>query len=234
MNIDIVTLFPRAIEGFLGESIVKIAREKGLAEIALVNLRDYSTDKHHKVDDKPYGGGPGMVIMADPVFRAVEHLRATGRERSRLVLLTPQGKPYTQELARELSREEGLILLCGHYEGFDERVREGLAPMEISIGDYVLTGGEVPAMVIADSVVRLIPGVLGDDQSSENDSFSNGMLEHPHYTRPEEFRGMRVPEVLLSGHHERIASWREERSAERTRERRPDLLKSERHWGCQS
>lgn len=227
MRIDVVTLFPKAIEGFIGESILKIAQEKGLVRINLVNLRDFSVDKHKKVDDKPYGGGPGMVIKADPVFRAVEHLRAEGRERSRLILLTPQGAPYTQTIAKNLAKEEGLILLCGHYEGFDERIREGLAPMEVSIGDYVLSGGEAPAMVLIDSVARLVPGVLGDETSPEEESFSQPRLEYPHYTRPETFRGMKVPDVLLSGHHDRISRWREDRSLERTKERRPDLLNRE-------
>lgn len=225
MKIDILTLFPRMFEGILAESLLKIAQEKNLVEIEVHNLRDWSTDPHKKVDAPPYGGGPGMVICADPVFRAVEDLRSRGRESSRLVLLTPSGAPYTQAVAQELSRLPGMILLCGHYEGFDERVSEGLNPIEVSIGDYVLTGGEIPAMAVLDSVVRLIPGVVGDPQSIEEESFVRGRLDHPHYTRPGEFRGMQVPPVLLSGHHAEIAAWREEQALQRTQARRPDLLR---------
>ncbi|HXX95414.1 MAG TPA: tRNA (guanosine(37)-N1)-methyltransferase TrmD [Planctomycetota bacterium] len=223
MIIDVVTLFPQMFHGILGESILKRAQEQGRVEITLVNLRDFSKDKHKKVDAPPYGGGPGMVLMAEPVFEAVEHLRRSGREKSQLVLLTPGGEKYRQSMARELSALSGLILLCGHYEGFDERVSRGLAPREISIGDYVLTGGEIPAMALLDSVARLIPGVLGSEESLVQESFSSGALEYPQYTRPPEFRGMGVPEVLLSGDHEAIARWRREQSEERTRERRPDL-----------
>lgn len=224
MRIDVITLFPKAIEGYLEESIIAISREKGLAEINLVNLRDFSEDKHRKVDDKPYGGGQGMVIKPEPVFKAVEYLREHGRSKSKLVVFAPQGRQYKQNVAQELANEEGLILLCGHYEGVDQRVFEGLAPMEISVGDYVLTGGEIPAMIVIDSVVRLIPGVLGDEQSVKDDSFSNGLLEYPHYTRPAEFREMKVPDVLLSGNHARIDEWRKGESLARTRTRRPDLL----------
>src|SRR5262245_7265101 len=225
MRIDVVTLFPRMFEGVVGESILKIAREKGRVEINLVNLRDFTLDKHRKVDAPPYGGGPGMVLMADPVFRAVEHLRAAGAAKSALVLLSPGGKRLTQGLARRLAKEPGLILLCGHYEGFDERVAEGLHPMEISVGDYVLTGGEIPAMAVMDAVVRLLPGVLGDAGSVEEESFSKGSLEYPHYTRPREYRGLKVPDVLVSGDHGKIEAWRRGQSEARTKSRRPDLVR---------
>jgi tRNA (guanine37-N1)-methyltransferase len=223
MIIDVVTLFPSMFSGVLGESILKRAQEQGQARINLINLRDFSRDKHKKVDAPPYGGGPGMVIQADPVFEAVDHLKKNGRENSTLVLLTPGGVRFDQSLAEELSKQAGLILLCGHYEGFDERVSQGLSPLEVSIGDYVLTGGEIPAMVVLDSVVRLIPGVLGSSESLLQESFSGDRLEYPQYTRPPEIRGMPVPDVLLSGDHEKIARWREEQSKERTEARRPDL-----------
>ena len=223
MIIDVVTLFPSMFSGVVGESILKRAQEGGQVKINLINLRSFSKDKHKKVDDAPYGGGPGMVIMAEPVFDAVEQLRKDGREDSFLVLLTPGGVRFDQTLAQELSKQKGLILLCGHYEGFDERVSQGLSPLEISIGDYVLTGGEIPAMVLLDSVSRLIPGVLGSKDSLLQESFSSGTLEYPQYTRPQEVRGLKVPEVLVSGDHEKVAEWREEQSKERTNERRPDL-----------
>jgi tRNA (guanine37-N1)-methyltransferase len=223
MIIDVVTLFPQMFSGVVGESILKRAQEGGQVKINLVNLRDYSKDKHKRVDDAPYGGGPGMVIMAEPVFDAVEKLREAGREESFLVLLTPGGVRFDQTLAQELSKQKGLILLCGHYEGFDERVSQGLSPLEVSIGDYVLTGGEIPAMVLLDSVSRLIPGVLGSKDSLLQESFTSGTLEYPQYTRPQEVRGLKVPEVLVSGDHEKVADWREEKSKERTEERRPDL-----------
>ncbi len=223
MIIDVVTLFPSMFSGVLGESILKRAQEHGQVKVNLLNLRDFSKDKHKKVDAAPYGGGPGMVIMAEPVFEAVEHLRKNGREESFLVLLTPGGVRYDQTLAQELSKQPGIILLCGHYEGFDERVSQGLSPLEVSIGDFVLTGGEVPAMVLLDSVVRLVPGVLGSQESLVEESFSSGALEYPQYTRPPEVRGMAVPEVLTSGDHGKVAEWREQKSQEKTRARRPDL-----------
>jgi tRNA (guanine37-N1)-methyltransferase len=223
MIIDVVTLFPQMFSGLLGESILKRAQEQGLIEINLLNLRDFSKDRRKKVDAPPYGGGAGMVLMADPVFDTVDHLRKNGREESFLVLLTPGGVRYDQTLAQELSKQKGLILLCGHYEGFDERVSQGLSPLEVSVGDYVLTGGEVPAMVLLDSVARLLPGVLGSRESLLWESFTKGSLEYPQYTRPAEIRGMKVPDVLLSGDHEKIEKWREERSQERTEARRPDL-----------
>ena len=224
MIIDVVTLFPPMFQGVVGESILRRAREQGQVQINLINLRDFSKDKHKKVDSPPYGGGPGMVIMAEPVFDAVEHLRKNGRQDSVVVLLTPGGARYDQALAQELSRKPGLILLCGHYEGFDERVSQGLSPLEISIGDYVLTGGEVPAMVLLDSVVRLVPGVLGSGDSLVQESFSGGTLEYPQYTRPPDVRGLGVPDVLLSGDHEKIARWRQEQAERRTEQRRPDLM----------
>jgi tRNA (guanine37-N1)-methyltransferase len=224
MIVDVITLFPEMFGGVVGSSILKIAREKGLVEIGLVNLRDFSTDKHRKVDAPPYGGGPGMVIQVEPTVRAVEHLRGRpGRGRSRLILLTPAGKKFDQATAWELSKEEGMILLCGHYEGFDERVRTLLRPDAISIGDFVLTGGEIPAMAVLDAVARLVPGVLGSPDSLREESFTSGGLEYPHYTRPAEFRGARVPEVLASGDHAKVAAWRREQALARTRERRPDL-----------
>jgi len=221
--IDVVTLFPSMFSGVVGESILKRAQEQGQVKINLVNLRDFSKDKHRKVDAAPYGGGPGMVIMAEPVFDAVEDLRKNGREESFLVLLTPGGVRFDQTLAQELSKQKGLILLCGHYEGFDERVSQGLSPLEVSIGDYVLTGGEIPAMVLLDSVSRLLPGVLGSKDSLLEESFTSGSLEYPQYTRPQDVRGLKVPEVLVSGDHAKVAEWREEKSKERTEERRPDL-----------
>jgi tRNA (guanine37-N1)-methyltransferase len=225
MIIDVVTLFPSVFSGVLGESILKRAQEQQLVRVNLINVRDFSKDKHKKVDAPPYGGGPGMVIMAEPVFDAVEHLRKSGREESFLVMLTPGGVRFDQTLAQELSKQKGLILLCGHYEGFDERVSQGLSPLEVSVGDYVLTGGEIPAMVVMDSVVRLIPGVLGSAGSLEQESFTEDKLEYPHYTRPPDVRGMEVPPVLLSGDHEKIKEWRDEQSLERTKARRPDLLR---------
>ena len=223
MIIDVVTLFPSMFSGVVGESILKRAQEQGQVTINLVNLRDFSKDKHRKVDAPPYGGGPGMVIMAEPVFDAVDHLRKNGREDAFLVLLTPGGVRFDQTLAQELSKQKGLILLCGHYEGFDERVSQGLSPLEVSIGDYVLTGGEIPAMVLLDSVSRLVPGVLGSKESLLQESFASGALEYPQFTRPQEVRGLKVPEVLVSGDHGKIAEWREEQSKERTEQRRPDL-----------
>lgn len=224
MRIDVITLFPEVFAGFLGHSIPRIAREKGILEVNLVNLRDFADDERGTVDDRPFGGGPGMVLMCKPVFDAVESLTAR-QDGARVVMLSPQGEKFDQRIARELAARPRLVLLAGHYEGFDERIREGLRPREISIGDFVLSGGEVPAMVVMDAVARLLPGVLGDDRSTEEESFSQGLLEYPHYTRPREFRGMPVPEILLSGDHAKIARWRAARAVERTRARRLDLLK---------
>jgi tRNA (guanine37-N1)-methyltransferase len=222
MEFDILTLFPRMFEGPLDESIVKRAREGGLVQICVHNLRDFTHDKHHVVDDKPYGGGPGMLMKPEPIFEAVEQLR---RADSCVVLMTPQGAPFTQGRAQELAKKPHLIVICGHYEGVDERVREALVDEEVSIGDYVLTNGALAAVVVVDAVVRLLPGVLGDEQSAGDDSFASGLLEGPQYTRPPEYHGMRVPDVLLSGDHAAVAKWRTEQARQRTKERRPDLLK---------
>ena len=221
MKIAVLTLFPGMFAGPLDESIVKRAREAGLLELTLHNLRDYAHDRHRTVDDRPFGGGPGMLLKHVPLFEAVEKL---ARETTRVVLLSPAGRTFNQAIARELAQLEDLLLISGHYEGFDERVREYLADDELSIGDYVLTNGALPAMVIIDAVTRLLPGALGDDTSSHEESFSHGLLEYPQYTRPAEFRGMKVPEVLLSGNHAQIAKWRAEEANARTKERRPDLL----------
>ncbi|WNS79747.1 tRNA (guanosine(37)-N1)-methyltransferase TrmD [Domibacillus sp. DTU_2020_1001157_1_SI_ALB_TIR_016] len=224
MKIDVLTLFPEMFEGVFSSSIMKKASEKNKASFRAVNFRDFAEGKHKVVDDYPYGGGAGMVLKPQPLFDAVEALKGEAEAAPRIILMCPQGERYTQKKAEELSKEQHLIFLCGHYEGYDERVRNHLVTDEISIGDYVLTGGELGAMVIADSVVRLLPGVLGNEQSAVLDSFSSGMLEHPHYTRPADFRGMKVPDVLLSGNHKHIEEWRAEQSLKRTWERRPDLL----------
>ncbi|GAX90388.1 tRNA (guanosine(37)-N1)-methyltransferase TrmD [Effusibacillus lacus] len=223
MKIDIVTIFPEMFAGVLSHSIIGRARAAGAVEIDVTDFRDFSDNKHHTVDDTPYGGGGGMVLKPQPIFDAVESLMDAGKK-PRVILTCPQGVPYTQELALELSKEDHLIIICGHYEGYDERIRQHLITDEISIGDYVLTGGEIPAMAIVDSVVRLLPRVLGNNTSAELDSFRNGLLEHPHYTRPFEFRGWTVPEILISGHHEKIEQWRRRESLRRTYLRRPDLL----------
>ncbi|OXM15966.1 tRNA (guanosine(37)-N1)-methyltransferase TrmD [Paenibacillus herberti] len=236
MRIDVLTLFPEMFDGVFGASILGKARDKGIVSLNAVNFREYANNKHNTVDDYPYGGGGGMVLKAEPVFSAVEDLlRADGQldeqpdrtaaaKAPRIILMCPQGQPFTQRKAEELAAEDRLIFICGHYEGYDERIREHLVTDELSIGDYVLTGGELPAMVMIDSVVRLLPGVLGNESSAVTDSYSTGLLEYPHYTRPASFRGMEVPEVLLSGHHSRIDQWRREQSMLRTLQRRPDLL----------
>ncbi len=210
--------------GPLDESIIMRARKAGLLDLSIHNLRDYAHDRHKTVDDRPFGGGPGMLLKPEPIFEAVE---AIARERTQVILLSPTGRPFTQAIARRLAAQEHLLLVSGHYEGFDERIRQELADDELSIGDYVLTNGALPAMVIVDAVTRLIPGVLGDDESARDESFSQGLLEYPHYTRPAEFRGMKVPDVLLSGNHAEIAKWRARQSRLRTQERRPDLLGDE-------
>jgi len=216
MRFDVLTLFPDIFQGYFTQSLLNLAIQKGLVDIHLWNIRDWSTDKHHKVDDRPFGGGPGMVIMPEPVFASVEAVQAEAPEPGLLVLLTPAGQRLTQPLVRELAGYKRLLLLCGRYEGFDERIRLGLAPREISIGDFVCNGGEVPAMVVIDTVVRYVPGVLGDPESVAEESHSEaGRLEYPQYTRPREFRGMTVPEVLLGGNHEEIARWRREQSRQR-------------------
>jgi len=226
MRIDILTIFPGMFREVLGESMIKRAQEKRKVGIRAHDLRDYTLDKHRKVDDRPFGGGSGMVMSAEPVFRAVEALRK-GRRRAqgKVILLGPQGRKLDQKTALELSALKWMILICGHYEGVDERVRAHLVDDEISIGDYILTGGEIPAMALTDCVVRLIPGVLGDKNSLNFESFEGNLLEYAQYTRPADFRGMKVPEVLLSGDHGRIGDWRREDSLRRTRQKRPDLLK---------
>lgn len=226
IHFDVLTLFPEMFTSFLSVSIVKRAHEKGLVSTSLIDYRQWSTDKHQTVDDTPYGGGGGMVLKPEPLFYAMDDLFAESEERPPILLMTPQGEPFTQKKAEALAKHPRLVLLCGHYEGYDERIRQYLVTDEISIGDYVLTGGELPAMVVMDSVMRLIPGVLGNQRSAESDSFSTGLLEYPQYTRPAEFRGMKVPDVLLSGHHERIEKWRRSQSLLRTLQRRPDLLET--------
>ena len=218
MKIDILTLFPEMFDGFLNTSIIKRARELGKVDIKVHNFRDYSLDKHGRVDDYPYGGGAGMVLMCEPIFRAIEDVRT---DDSLVIMLSPSGKTFKQSFAIDLSHEKHIILLCGHYEGFDERIKT-IVDMELSIGDYVLTGGEVPSMVITDAVTRLIPGVI-TSESLDSESFNDGFLDYPNYTRPEVFRGMRVPEVLLSGHHKNIEKYRQEEKIRLTRENRQDL-----------
>lgn len=227
MRFDIVTLFPAIFSGYLTQSLLDKAIQRELVQIACHDLRDWSDDpKHHKVDDRPFGGGPGMLLQVAPTVASVEAVEAADPRPARRLLMTPQGKRLDQRVAEDLAQSERLLILCGRYEGFDQRVIDILQPEEISVGDFVLNGGEVAAMVVIDSVVRLLPGVLGDEQSSIDDSFSRGnrLLEFPQYTRPREFRGHTVPEVLLSGDHQRIAAWRAEMSRERTRQRRQDLL----------
>jgi tRNA (guanine37-N1)-methyltransferase len=226
MKIDILTIFPNTFEPILNESIIKRAKDKGLVDISVHNIRDYSEDKHRKVDDRPFGGGPGMVFKPQPIFEAVKKLKTENRgQKTEVILLSPQGKTLNQKLAQKLSKQKHLILICGHYEGIDERVRLKLVDEEISIGDYVLTGGELPAMVLTDAVVRLVKGVLGDEDSSKSDSFCDGLLKYPHYTRPANYKGMKVPEVLLSGDHEKIAQWRKDQSLKVTKKKRPELLR---------
>ncbi|MHC4476419.1 MAG: tRNA (guanosine(37)-N1)-methyltransferase TrmD [Planctomycetota bacterium] len=224
MRIDVLTLFAEMFESPLGHSILKRAQEAGVVEIVLTNIRGFAGDEYKKVDDKPYGGGPGMVMMPGPVFDCFEHVSKLDPEKGRVILLTPQGQKFDQAKAVELSKERRLILICGRYEGFDERIRIGLGAEQISIGDYVLSGGELPAMVIVDAVVRLLAGALGDQDSIKDETFSDGFLEYPQYTRPEVFRGMKVPDILLSGDHGKIAEWRRQKALERTQKWRPDLL----------
>lgn len=229
MRIDILTLFPGMFGNFLGESIMKRAREKGKADILLHNIRDYSADKRRKADDRPYGGGPGMVLQVGPIYNALKRIMGQGLrvkgEGRRVVLMSPQGEKLTQRTARRLAKLKRLIVICGHYEGVDERVKKLLVDCEISIGDYVLTCGELPAMVLVDAVVRLIPGVLGDGESTASESFEDDLLEYPQYTRPASFCGMRVPDILLSGDHKKIAAWRMKEAVKRTKKCRPDLLR---------
>ena len=231
MLIDLLTLFPEMFTGVLGSSILKRAQDKGLVRYRLHQLREYSKDPHRKVDDRPFGGGPGMVLMCQPIFDAVANIEATDPLKATRVILCPTGEKLTQKLAEELSQHQRLLLIAGHYEGFDERIKMILQPREISIGDFILSGGELPAMVLLDAIVRLLPGALGDELSTHGESFGDadptiqGGLEYPHYTRPREFMGMNVPDILLSGDHAEIEKWRREQSIQRTAERRPDLLK---------
>ena len=236
MKIDVITIFPNLVNAGLAEGVVGRAKTAGLLDIVVHNLRDFTTDKHHVVDDLPFGGGPGMVMKPEPFFAALAWIRERRGQPDAVLLLTPAGERFTQVGARRLASINHLVFLCGRYEGIDERVREALATEEISIGDYVLSGGEVPALAVIEAVARLVPGVVGDDQSVEADSFTRGLLDYPHYTRPAEFDGRKVPEVLLSGHHGEIRRWRRETALQRTVERRPDLLREatldadEREW----
>ncbi|HEU0210449.1 MAG TPA: tRNA (guanosine(37)-N1)-methyltransferase TrmD [Candidatus Udaeobacter sp.] len=229
MRIDIVTLFPEICRAPLGESMMKRAQEKGIVELQIHNLRDWTTDKHHVVDDAPFGGGQGMVMKPEPIFAAVEDLKQrrsnTQRPTPKVILTSPAGRRFNQKLAKQLSQESNLIIVCGHYEGVDHRVIEHLADLEISIGDYVLTNGAIAAVILVDAIVRLLPGTLGHEQSAADDSFSDVLLEAPQYTRPAEFRGWKVPDVLVSGNHSEIATWRKEQAIKRTGKNRPDLLR---------
>jgi len=225
MRIDIIAIFPGMFAPILNESIVKRAQKKGKVKIYIHDLRSYSLDKHRKVDDRPFGGGSGMLMRPEPIFAAVEDVKSKSKnQKAKVILLCPQGEKLTQKLAKKIAKYQHLILICGHYEGVDERVRQRLVDEEVSIGDYVLTGGELPAMVLVDAVARLLPGVLGDKNSLNFESFEDNLLEHPHYTRPANFRGMGVPSVLLSGDHKKIESWREKEALKRTKQKRPDLL----------
>ena len=219
-----MTLFPEMIDGIMSHSILGRAAKEGIIEVNAINIRDFSKDKHKHVDDYPYGGGAGMVMKAEPIYDCYNSIDEGARKNARVIYLSPQGRTFNQEIARELSKEENLVFLCGHYEGVDERVLEELSAEELSVGDFVLTGGELAASVVIDAVSRLIPGVLGKEESFEDESFSDGLLEYPQYTRPEEFMGKRVPDVLLSGHHANIDKWRREQSIMRTYDKRPDLL----------
>lgn len=223
LQFDIITIFPKVFDGVFSESMIKRAQEKKKIKIRVHDLRDYTVDKHRKVDDKPFGGGPGMVLQPQPIFDAVKKIK--GKKKAKILLMTPSGKPFDQKTARCLSKEKNIIMICGHYEGVDERVTEYLADECISIGDYVLTGGEVPAMVIVDSVSRLIPGVLGRESSLKDESFEHRLLEYPQYTRPANFNGMKVPNMLLSGNHQSIDEWRKAQAVLRTKKIRPDLIK---------
>jgi len=223
VRIDILTLFPEMFGAVLGTSIPRRAAEKGLVSYHLTNIRDFATDAHKSVDDKPFGGGPGMVMMCQTIFDAVESVERQDANASVRILLTPQGRLFDQSVAEELAAKDRLLLIAGHYEGFDDRIVRGLKPMELSIGDYILSGGELAAMVVVDAVVRLLPGALGAEDGAADESFADGLLEYPQYTRPREFRGMAVPEVLLGGNHAEIAKWRLEQRKQRTKDRRPDL-----------
>ena len=221
MVFHVLTIFPEFFRGPFEYGVVARAKEAGIIEVRLHNLRDWTEDRHKTVDDRPFGGGPGMLLKPEPLFEAIESLK---REKTRVILLSPAGRKFDQAIARELAQSEDLLLVTGHYEGFDGRVREKLTDDELSIGDYVLTNGALPAMVVIDAVTRLLPGALGDDESSHDESFSHGLLEYPQYTRPADFRGMKVPDILVSGNHAEIEKWRREQAKQRTKERRPDLL----------
>ena len=224
LRVDILTLFCELFDPFIATSIVGRAVANGLVDINLTNFRDFATDRYGSVDDSPFGGGPGMVLMCQPVFDAVEKVRSDGN-RGKVIMMTPQGRVLNQQLVEELAKEDQLIFLAGHYEGFDERIRSDLTDMEVSLGDFVVSGGEIPVMALVDAVVRLLPGALGKDESTSEESFQQGLLEYPHYTRPREFRGMDVPDVLLNGNHALIEAWRLAQAEERTRLRRPDMWK---------
>lgn len=226
MRIDFVTIFPRMFDAFLAEGVIARGIKSGALEIHVWDLRDYATDKHRSTDDEAYGGGPGMVMLAEPVLRCVEAIGAGYRVPGTVIMTSPQGRTFTHEVANELSEKPHLVFLCGRYEGFDERIREIVHPEEISIGDFVVSGGELPAMLMADAVGRLIEGVVGNAESVSGDSFYDGLLDYPHYTRPEEARGLRVPDILLSGHHENIRKWRKEQALRATLKKRPDLLRT--------
>lgn len=228
MRFDVLTLFPEMFSGYVGQSLLKLAIQNGLVDVRTWNYRDWAKGKRKSVDDKPFGGGPGMLLACEPVYDCVEAVQADAEDPGQLIMMTPQGRKLDHKLVTELASDhKRLILLCGRYEGFDERIRQGLKPMEISVGDFICNGGEVPAMLIIDTVIRMIPGVLGDETSSRYDSFAEkGLLEHPQYTRPREFRGMAVPDVLLSGNHKEIAQWEEEQSLKATQERRKDIFDS--------
>lgn len=224
MNIHILTLFPQMFSGVFSESIIKRSVEKGIVDIGITDIREFSTNKHKSVDDYPFGGEAGMVMMAEPIVRAIEHLQAI-EPRDEVIFLTPDGEPFKQSIANELSMKKNLVLLCGHYKGIDQRVRDHWITREISVGDYVLSGGEIPAMILTDAIVRLIPGVLSDETSALSDSFQNELLSPPVYTRPADFRGYKVPEILLSGHQKKIDEWKYEQALKITREKRPDILR---------
>ena len=224
MRIDVLTLFPEALEPIFASSILGRAQAAGIVAIRCTNIRDYATDRHRSVDDRPFGGGPGMVMMCGPLVDAVEDVEREDPAPATRIMMTPQGERFTQKTAHELAECDRLLILCGHYEGFDERIRDHLKPREISMGDYVLSGGEPAAAVMVDAIVRLLPGAVGDEESINDESFSHGLLEYPHYTRPREYRGLEVPDVLVSGDHASIERWRRDKALERTRQRRPDLL----------
>lgn len=224
MRFDVLTLFPQIFNGYLGQSILKLAIQRGLVSVHTHDFREFATGKHKQVDDKPFGGGPGMLLMCEPIFDCVESVQGAADPPGRLIMMTPQGRKLDQRLVEELAQEERLVIMCGRYEGFDDRILQGLQPTEVSAGDFICNGGEVPAMLLIDTVIRLIPEVLGDETSSKYDSFNeSGLLEYPQFTRPREFRGMKVPDILLSGNHEAIAEWRHQQSLKRTAERRSDL-----------